>query len=437
MTTVVAVGGAYTVIAGANAFTISAAAPGMVVIAASKQGPEGIQGIRGEQGIPGTAVAIGDTGPPGPTGPAGLDSTVPGPKGDPGADSTVAGPPGEPGEIGPAGPAGATGLDSTIPGPQGDPGGIGLTGPTGASGLDSTVPGPQGIQGIQGITGPTGATGANSTIPGPQGIPGNTGLTGPQGVIPQAVLDLKANLASPVFTGTFQLNRLHINTDSLATDRTLIVPDKDIDLSLLGPADIPDVADYSGNYQGEADYYLPAGVEGETALVERLGLFVFREAATDPVDGETCIAPIAGSGLWLLICPSWDFVYAWLEGTDLAFMNAAILANTSNIATHATNIATHAADIAHLEGRLLSNAASLDFASIAATTGNLTLTVAVTGAALGDRVILAQPAALPAGLIATGEVSSANVVSITLFNNTAAAIDPAAMTWGVTVLKGS
>lgn len=202
----------------------------------------------------------------------------------------------------------------------------------------------------------------------------------------------------------------------------------------LGPAgavDTPDIVSGSGYLQGESGYTLPAGTQdGQQQLVERLGLFVFRSASTDPVDGETCIAPLSGSGRWLLVCPTWDFVYAWLGGTDLSVLS-------DGVSQNGNDIAANKAGLASLNARLLSASASLDFPSIAATTGSATLTVTVAGAAVGDRVTLAPPSTLPAGMIPTGYVSTADTVSITLFNNTAGAVDPAAMTWGVTVLKGA
>lgn len=82
----------------------------------------------------------------------------------------------------------------------------------------------------------------------------------------------------------------------------------------------------------------------------------------------------------------------------------------------------------------LRGSASLNFPSIAAgATAELTITV--TGAATGDAVALAPPATLEAGVVGFGRVSSANTVTVRLANVTSGAVDPAAATWGVTVLK--
>jgi hypothetical protein len=82
----------------------------------------------------------------------------------------------------------------------------------------------------------------------------------------------------------------------------------------------------------------------------------------------------------------------------------------------------------------ISNSATLDFGSInAGATAELTITV--TGAATGDTVQLAPPAALEAGLVATGFVSAANTVTVRLANITGSPIDPASATWGAVVLQ--
>lgn len=80
--------------------------------------------------------------------------------------------------------------------------------------------------------------------------------------------------------------------------------------------------------------------------------------------------------------------------------------------------------------------ASLNFPSIAAA-GQAELTITVTGAAVGDAVVLAPPAAPEAGLVWAGRVSAANTVTVRASNITAGAVDPAAATWGAHVIKTS
>ena len=83
--------------------------------------------------------------------------------------------------------------------------------------------------------------------------------------------------------------------------------------------------------------------------------------------------------------------------------------------------------------KILSGSASLNFPSIAAAE-QADLTITVTGAAVGDEVALALPAAPAAGLVFNAFVSAANTVTIRASNITAAAVDAAAATYGVVVI---
>jgi len=83
--------------------------------------------------------------------------------------------------------------------------------------------------------------------------------------------------------------------------------------------------------------------------------------------------------------------------------------------------------------KVLSASASLNFASISAVS-QADLTITVTGAAVGDEVIMALPAAPAAGIVFNAFVSAANTVTIRASNITASAVDPAAATYGVIVL---
>jgi len=76
--------------------------------------------------------------------------------------------------------------------------------------------------------------------------------------------------------------------------------------------------------------------------------------------------------------------------------------------------------------------ASLNFPSInAASQADLTITVA--GAAVGDEVAMALPAAPAAGIVFNAFVSAANTVTIRATNVTAAPVDPAAANYSVLV----
>ena len=83
--------------------------------------------------------------------------------------------------------------------------------------------------------------------------------------------------------------------------------------------------------------------------------------------------------------------------------------------------------------KVLSATASLNYGSISAAS-QADLTITVTGAAVGDEVVMALPAAPAAGLVFNAFVSAANTVTIRASNITATPIDPAAATYGVIVI---
>lgn len=78
---------------------------------------------------------------------------------------------------------------------------------------------------------------------------------------------------------------------------------------------------------------------------------------------------------------------------------------------------------------------TFDPASLATYTGSTSSGITVTGAAIGDFVLVSAPYDL-AGVIASGYVSAANTVKITVFNATAGTVDLASGTWKIKVLKG-
>ena len=77
--------------------------------------------------------------------------------------------------------------------------------------------------------------------------------------------------------------------------------------------------------------------------------------------------------------------------------------------------------------------ASLNFPSIASQ-AQADLTITVSGAAVGDYVVLDEPAAPAAGLVFNAFVSAANTVTVRASNISSGAVDEAALTFGVLVL---
>jgi hypothetical protein len=83
---------------------------------------------------------------------------------------------------------------------------------------------------------------------------------------------------------------------------------------------------------------------------------------------------------------------------------------------------------------ILSATAVLDFPSISSNSYQ-SLTITVTGAGVGDVVILGAPAALEANLMAFGFVTATDTVTIRLHNGSGGAVDPVSATWRATVIK--
>jgi hypothetical protein len=82
--------------------------------------------------------------------------------------------------------------------------------------------------------------------------------------------------------------------------------------------------------------------------------------------------------------------------------------------------------------KILTASASLNFPSISAVS-QADLTITVTGAAVGDEVAMALPAAPAAGIVFNAFVSATNTVTIRATNVTASPVDPAAATYSVLV----
>lgn len=83
---------------------------------------------------------------------------------------------------------------------------------------------------------------------------------------------------------------------------------------------------------------------------------------------------------------------------------------------------------------VLKGTATLDFASIAAA-ASADLTITVTGAAVGDTVALALPAAPAAGLVFFAFVSAADTVTVRAMNITGLAVDAASASYTVNVFQ--
>jgi len=85
--------------------------------------------------------------------------------------------------------------------------------------------------------------------------------------------------------------------------------------------------------------------------------------------------------------------------------------------------------------KILHASTVFDFPNITAGTTSTT-TVSVTGAAVGDAVVVNPDSVIEAGINIYGYVSAANTVTIVAANPSAGAVNPVSRTYYVTVFKG-
>jgi hypothetical protein len=86
--------------------------------------------------------------------------------------------------------------------------------------------------------------------------------------------------------------------------------------------------------------------------------------------------------------------------------------------------------------KVLTATASLNFPSISAA-AQADLTITVTGAAVGDEVMMSLPAAPAAGLVFNAFVSATNTVTVRASNISGSPVDAAAASYGVIVIAAS
>ena len=159
-------------------------------------------------------------------------------------------------------------------------------------------------------------------------------------------------------------------------------------------------------YESRNDLRLVDGPAGAIAIIEGLGLFVWKAGSTEPYDDVSCFDTT--SGRWLLQAIHWNIVIDYLlpELNDIA--------NRTNIITTTFN------------------------QNITTVTANskTTITVPLPGALIGDAVIITRSNAhnsSPQGVV-IGVVLSAGVVTIHLCATTVVTYFHAG-TWRVTVIK--
>lgn len=190
-----------------------------------------------------------------------------------------------------------------------------------------------------------------------------------------------------------------------------------------------DVYDYSSRASLRA--LVPA--TGDFAAVRGLGVFAWQAGSTRPDDDETVFATTGGA--WELVATDPDYVHAHLEGLR---DDVEALEWDAYEAAAAATAAQATADT--LAARILRGTFSMSLTSLAATTSS-SFTCTVTGAAVGDSVIVnpgngfGTASTDQARLSYVAYVSAANTVTVTVRNASAATAAITASTWTAIVIK--
>ena len=135
--------------------------------------------------------------------------------------------------------------------------------------------------------------------------------------------------------------------------------------------------------------------DGQCVIVADSGLFRFDASSTEPVDTETCVAPDAGPGRWLLELPHADLLAAWALPDD--------------------EVATDSASVTR---RILTASAPCALTTIAAVS-KASFTAAVARAKTGAAAFATPLADLDARLAVSARVTDADTVTVTLNNPSA------------------
>lgn len=188
-------------------------------------------------------------------------------------------------------------------------------------------------------------------------------------------------------------------------------------------ARIKPVLDVYG-YDSRASLRALVPATGDFAAVRGLGVFAWQAGSTRPDDDETVFATTGGA--WELVATDPDYVHAYLD--ELRDDLEALEVSTSSAAADA------------LAARILRGTFSMSLTSLAATTSS-SFTCTVTGAAVGDSVIVnpgdgfGTSSTAQARLSYVAYVSAANTVTVTVRNASAATAAMTASTWTAIVIK--
>lgn len=164
----------------------------------------------------------------------------------------------------------------------------------------------------------------------------------------------------------------------------------------------------------------PAG-DGQWAVWNGVGLYVYQQSADGFDDGELNIQPNTAAGRWQLQGIGWDMIQAMLA-TDLARIDEVELL-TQSIQQRMPN--RPLVSVANCTATSIAGGAYFEF------------TTACFGANVGDPVVVGPPDPLAAPLIYSATVSASDIVAIRICNQSASAVSSNVGygNWNVLVLK--
>lgn len=173
-------------------------------------------------------------------------------------------------------------------------------------------------------------------------------------------------------------------------------------------------------YEDRGDLRTTVRTDKTLAVIEGLGLFAFKEGSDEPDDDESCFA--TSTGRWLLEAPHWDVIDMWnLPEVESRISEIErIDSSLSELDSRLSEVEEYVSTV-----RVLYGAATCAITSVATATSTA-FTGTVTGAAVGDRVLVVPPGQLGSTAENTGRlsfhafVSAADTVSVYLCNASAA-----------------
>ena len=176
-----------------------------------------------------------------------------------------------------------------------------------------------------------------------------------------------------------------------------------------------------------------AGTNGAQAVVDGIGLFIFSTSSTAADDDETAF--VASGGVWLLEGASWDAAFAyWLPDYWSNVERIEDLENGVTVPPNVTTLQTNVTTLQTFQAKFLESTFSMTITSLASL-ATQTFTDTVTGANLGDTVIVTPGNFIGPYVVFSAWVSAANTVTIELYNPSATAATLTASTWAVRVIN--